>query len=449
MLNQSFKFAILGTLLSSAAFHPAAHAMSPQIDGAEIIAPQESGLELRAAQLSEVINGKVEAKDYFAQSFLNAISVAQIKILSEQLIAQYGAPQSSYIASKQNPQQALVNLEFENAIANVEMIIDPKNGDKIIGLLIKDVATKGDNIDKIKEDFSNLSGQYSYKVTLLDGHGDQYRDILSFNADDQFAIGSTFKLYILAELAAQVKEGKRKWSDIATINHPSFSSTATENWPKNAPVTLHTLASWMISLSDNGATDSLLHLLGREQVEKRVLKIGHSNPEIMLPFLSTVEAFGLKMSSNEKLRGEYLAANEMKQRQILNDNDDALTLDKFKAIEITGGPLFIDKIEWFASANDIVRLMEHLRLNGDDIVDDIMAINPGMSAGDSEKWQFVGYKGGSEPGVISQNYLLQSNSGKWFVVSGSWNDSEKEVEDSKFSALMFRLLNHVALLAEK
>src|SRR3546814_8402119 len=49
-----------------------------------------------------------------------------------------------------------------------------------------------------------------------------------------------------------------------------------------------------LSVSDNGATDTLIHLLGRDAIEARMRAAGHSDPSRNIPFLTTVEAFALK-----------------------------------------------------------------------------------------------------------------------------------------------------------
>ncbi|MBK9433491.1 MAG: hypothetical protein IPN50_14205 [Sphingomonadales bacterium] len=73
-----------------------------------------------------------------------------------------------------------------------------------------------------------------------------------------------------------------------------------------------------------------------------------------------------------------------------------------------------------------------------------MAINPGMGAAPRKDWKYIGYKGGSEPGVMSMSYLLRGKNGKWYVATGSWNDTEKEVDQGKFANLMERLTALVA-----
>jgi beta-lactamase class A len=198
----------------------------------------------------------------------------------------------------------------------------------------------------------------------------------------------------------------------------------------------------MISVSDNSATDTLLHKLGREAVERRLASIGHSNPDKTLPFLSTVEAFALK--ANPALRDRFLKSSEAAQRDLIEKEAKSLTLDKIDNEQLSKGPASIDSIEWFASPYDLLWLLNHIRAQKNDDMLSIMAINPGLSPNGAAKWRYVGYKGGSETGVISMSYLLQSKSGKWIVVSGSWNDVAKPVDDNKFAALMERLVTSVA-----
>ena len=66
------------------------------------------------------------------------------------------------------------------------------------------------------------------------------------------------------------------------------------DWPRGAPVTLHTLAALMISQSDNTATDMLLHPLGRENVERMMAAIGVAAPARNRPLLSTLELSAIK-----------------------------------------------------------------------------------------------------------------------------------------------------------
>lgn len=428
-------FSVAGCTTASAA-GPEPKLEIAKADAMEHLAP----LDQRIAQLDAVLKKKIPLEEYFAPAFLSAVPATQFTGILDSMIAQYGQP--LYVASDTHRSKtgATVQYAFERAVATVELDIIAAKPNQVIGLVITGFAASDDSLGKVEAELKALPGKSGFLIADLDDAGNA-KIRTAHNPDTQFAIGSTFKLYILAELANQVKTGERKWSDVAPLAHQSFSSAATRGWPKDSPATLHTLAGWMISVSDNSATDSLLFALGREAVERRLASIGHSDPDKTLPFLSTVEAFALK--ANPALRERFLKATESAQRDLLDKEAAALTLEKIDNDQLSKGPAAIDTIEWFASPNDLLWLMNHLKAQKNDEALAIMGINPGISPAAAKKWRYVGYKGGSEPGVISMSLLLQSSSGKWTVVTGSWNNTTADVDNSKFAGLMERLVAQV------
>lgn len=52
---------------------------------------------------------------------------------------------------------------------------------------------------------------------------------------------------------------------------------------------------------------------------------------------------------------------------------------------------------------------------------DILTINQVLPATVRSKWVFVGFKGGSQPGVVSFNFLLSGKDGGWYTVSFTAN----------------------------
>jgi beta-lactamase class A len=428
-------------LLSACATASAADPKEPKLKVATAEMIQTgSPLDQRIHQLDALMKKQMKLEDYFAPAFLDAVPPAQFTAILDSMIAQHGKPMYLVSSGPRGKTGATVQYAFERAIANIELDVMADAPNKVIGLLITGFDTPDDNLGKVANEIRALPGRTGFMVTELDELGNA-RLLETHNPDEQFAIGSTFKLYILAELANQVKAGERKWSDVAPLAHRSFSSPGTGKWPKDSPMTLHTLASFMISVSDNSATDSLLFTLGREAVERRLATIGHSDPDHTLPFLSTVEAFALK--ANPALRDRFLKSSEAAQRDLIEKEAAALALDKIDNAQLSKGPASIDNIEWFASPTDLLRLLNSIRAQKNDEMMAIMGINPGMSPAGAAKWRYIGYKGGSEPGVISMSFLLQAKSGKWYVVTGSWNDASKEVENSKFAALMERLVSAV------
>ena len=400
-----------------------------------------TSLDARIAQLPAVLSGTMPYADYFAPSFLAAVPEAQLKGLSDQLNAQYGKPLKILSVTRVGPTSATVQIEYEMAIATADISVEPAAPNKIVGLLIKGFETKGDTAAKIDADFASLPGAAGYLVEKVATDGTRTQ-IAGRNVTQQFAIGSTFKLYVLAELAAQVDTGRRKWSDVVPLTDISYSSSATQGWPRDTPVTLQTLATWMISVSDNAATDTLMRVLGREAIEKKIALIGHSNPERALPFLTTVEAFALK--TNPDLGDAFRAANEAKQRVLLLEKSADLTYEKINLGALGSGPVAIDSIEWFASPMDIATLLNNMRSTATKPLLDILSVNKGIGPASAAKWAYLGYKGGSEPGVISMSFLAKSKAGVYYSITGSWNNPAAAVDNAMFAQLMTRLLDSVA-----
>ena len=417
--------------------------LSPQFATAQTpdsaVPKGQTGLDRRAAQLVDLFAGKIAYFDYFDPHFQIAVPEAQFKAFSTGLIAQYGQPLAIDRTTTANDRSGTVLLRFERGVATVLLDVGPSADERVTGLRVTGVTMPDDSVDKVAGEIAKLPGQTGFLVAELDGS--TVRPLASASADRQFATGSTFKLYILDELAAQVAAGKRRWSDVVPLSHFSFSSVATANWPAKTPVTLQTLANWMISVSDNGAADTLIHLLGREAIEARMRSAGHSDPSRNVPLLTTVEAFALKGNNFNDLRPLFIKGDDAAQRKLIEHNKHHLTLANVDGVSFTAGPRFIDSLEWFASPNDIARLMVDLRARQSKTVLEAMAINNGVGPVAATDWTYLGYKGGSENGVLSMSLLGQRKSdGKWFVVTASWNNPDANLDTGPLVALVTRLL---------
>jgi hypothetical protein len=105
------------------------------------------------------------------------------------------------------------------------------------------------------------------------------------------------------------------------------------------------------------------------------------------------------------------------------------TIDRVPYSELTAAdaaawtePRDIDSVEWFASPTDICRLYASLAALAGSTPDlapvaSALEINNGdMNLGTSQ-WRSVWFKGGSEPGVLTLNYLATTRSGQTYLVS--------------------------------
>ena len=168
---------------------------------------------------------------------------------------------------------------------------------------------------------------------------------------------------------------------------------------------------------------------------------GHSAPSRNVPFLTTVEAFALKGNNFESERTAFITGDDAAQRKLIESNQSRLILANVDGVSFAGGPRYIDSLEWFASPNDVARLMIDLRDRNSPTAMSVMAINPGVNPGATKDWAWLGYKGGSELGVISMSLLGQRKSdGKWVFITASWNNPDAPVATETLVGLVTRLL---------
>ncbi|MER3487095.1 MAG: serine hydrolase, partial [Chloroflexota bacterium] len=179
--------------------------------------------------------------------------------------------------------------------------------------------------------------------------------------DLPLAIASSFKLYVLGELARQIASGEAQWDEPLTLRDAlkSLPSGNLLYWPDGSVLPLQYYAERMIAESDNTATDHLIHRLGRRNVEAMMVAMAHAEPERNRPLLLTREWFAIKLRLRPEDVRRYLAAGETEKRDMLRHEIDPLA-DTLWDGETWTGPYLIDTIEWFASASDLCRAMASL-----------------------------------------------------------------------------------------
>lgn len=350
------------------------------------------------------------AAEWFAQPFLDQIPVEQIEAFLDQVTAELGAFQ------RVEPEGDRYRVVFEDGV--VPTLVSLDEAGRIQGLRLLPVVTTAVDLDAAVQAFRDLQGTVSVLVTR-DGEA-----VASFEAGETLAVGSTFKLAVLAALRGGIASGELAWDDVVHLREGwrSLPTGILQDWPEGAAVTLETLASLMISRSDNTATDALVHIVGRNAIE--------GLPEVgvdTLPFLTTREAFVLKAPANDDLRESYLEGGLDERRAVL-ERTEARVLP---AGDVFGGEPLALEIEWFFSTEQLCELMsqvEDLRL---------MGINPGVA--NPSHWSDVAFKGGSEPGVLNLTTWLETAGGPAFCVSATWN-RDVALDEARFQGLYGGLL---------
>jgi beta-lactamase class A len=348
---------------------------------------------------------KIE-RQWFADDFLSKIPVPPEQVIRD-LQTNLGAFQ------RLQPEGEGYRLVFERGSLAALIVLDRRG--QITGLLFQDVRSNGIALPEAITQLKALPGQ----VTLLvaETTGGTSTDLAALNVDQPLAVGSAFKLAVLAALRQDIQANRRAWQDVVTLQtqDKSLPSGVLHTWYEGAWLTLQTLATLMISQSDNTATDVLIHRLGREPIEALTPR--------NRPFLTTRELFVLKASKNASLLQRYRQGTATQRRQLLPVLAQA-PLPGFT--ELSDRPLALD-VEWFFTPRELCQLMSQVA----DLP--LMSVNPGSV--NPQEWQRVAFKGGSEPGVLNLTTDLVSKQGKRYCVSATWNNLEAAVDEERFVAL--------------
>ena len=358
--------------------------------------------------LSRLFTAPEIQTSWFADSFLSQISLAQIEQILKGIVANLGGYQRVDSAGNQ------YILTFEQGTVPTRIVLNTSG--QITGLLFEPPQIAAMDLETLQTAFAELPGDASLLI-LKDGN-----EIAQFNADQPLAVGSAFKLLILQTLQQQIDAGDHSWEEILQLqaNYRSLPSGRLQDWPVGTPLTVQSLATMMISESDNTATDHLLALVGRHNVE--------SLTERNRPFLSTREAFILKDPQNQTLLNRYRQATERERRGILTAMADL----PLPAVTIfNGGPLALD-VEWFMSGRELCDAIATIA----DLPP--MHVNPGLA--NPADWQRIAFKGGSEPGVMNFTTALKDADNHNYCVAATWNNSER-IDELKFSSLYVSALS--------
>jgi Beta-lactamase enzyme family len=179
----------------------------------------------------------------------------------------------------------------------------------------------------------------------------------SIDPDTAAPFGSVLKLYVLHALAAAVASGKVGWDQPLTVTErlKSLPSGVLQYEPDGTQPSVLDAATKMIAISDNTATDMLINLGGRSEVEAALTAAGMANPSLNLPFLTTRETFVLMLEQWPSLANRYLTANEAGRRALLANTVDRLPLPDAADVEALSTRGNVVGLGWLASASDICR----------------------------------------------------------------------------------------------
>ncbi len=362
-----------------------------------------------------------EFEAHFAPSFLQLVSPDELVGGLAPILGQWtvGEDAGDAIARSGLIESADgLRLQFDIAV-------DPANG-LITDLLFRPASPLPDGpvtVESVDDAVGSIAAQAGY--ALFDTSSGSCEPIHELNADEPMAIGSEFKLWILIALAEQIEAGTISWSETVTLNEEVRANPDGDvaQRPNGTAIPVSDLAGLMISISDNTATDMLLDLVGREAVEDVMVRLGVSTAERNIPLVGAREMFLLKFDA---ANAGYADLTSDERRSYLDDTLAGQSFSQISESDIPPPPWDIDRLEWYATPDDIcktfVRLAEISTRAGMSPVAEALGTNPGTEI-DRSKWDTVWYKGGSEPGVFAMSWYLVDVDGNSVVATGALNDS--------------------------
>src|SRR5712691_2173051 len=150
--------------------------------------------------------------------------------------------------------------------------------------------------------------------------------LYSHSADEPIVTASLYKLAVLTEAERRVDNGELHYSDMITIepeditDDGSFEVAGTE-------LTLDAALEAMITISDNGAALALWHILGPENINATLVRVGIKNFHVFLDWnednVATPRAVGTLLTMLAKRQLVSAAASDRMlarlERQQIND----------------------------------------------------------------------------------------------------------------------------------
>ncbi|MBD7980726.1 serine hydrolase [Oerskovia merdavium] len=358
----------------------------------------------------------------FARSFLDQVPAAQLVPVLDQLRAdREWVPVSADVVDADEKQAALTIVGASGQYFTMQIGVDADSRIETLFFGPGDDPHRepAASWDELGERLDAVDAQSSLLVAqVLDNGTCQAVEEApgGTDPDEVLPLGSIFKLYVLGAVSQAVEAGTLTWDDELTVTDDvrSLPSGQLQDAPTGTVVTVREAAGLMISISDNTATDLLVQAVGRDVVERAQAELGHADPSLNTPFLTTRDAFTIAWGSPSQATG-WAAAGTAERRALL----DALPggpLDVDPAGVTT--PVWQDDVDWFATSSDLcaAHVWLHDRGEQDPVVREVLSVNPGIEV-DATAWPYVAFKGGSAPGVLAGSWLAEDAEGDTYVVT--------------------------------
>jgi hypothetical protein len=295
--------------------------------------------------------------------------------------------------------------------------------------------------------FLTLGDQSSVLIARIENN--RCSAIEQRNATTPRATASIFKTWVLGALAKAINDGEISEAQTVTlVASERVRNSALGNEPLGTVFPLSDIATEMMGVSDNTATDHLHQLVGRPRLEAILPVYNNANPGLLTPFLSVNEQFNLFSGVPLADAEAYASGTEAFQRNYVDT-----VLEPLGPVTgtLNNTSVYISS-SWQATPIDVCNAFAGiLRMNDRSrgfVLADRALSSQNAQPGLRNRWERVWYKGGSLNtgagfNVLTHSWLLQSDSRGTFAVIAMNNSTTPNIDQFASQSLTGRMLQLV------
>src|SRR5262245_14125643 len=313
MLAQLRRFSVLAALLVCWLACPPAlgqDEMQPEDEPDAVVEPPDTRAGLQLKWVLSVINGQPigDVAQRFTPRFMETFSAGEItKVLTTLRGEAFAGKEVVLIrldeATTQDSLSGIIRGKGMDRFLAVFLAIDEQTG-KIAGLQFNAAGytcSAGD-WNSFGGEMGRLVGGSSfgaYELVPKDAKEPKGKlelvPVYEYGWDKRLNIAGAVQLFVLEGVAERLRSGRSKWEDPITITdeHRSMPGSPTGDAPAGSTVSVRDAAARMIAQADTTATDHLMALLGRDDMEKGFAEVVRTTRPTF-PLLFTRELFALK-----------------------------------------------------------------------------------------------------------------------------------------------------------
>ncbi len=280
--------------------------------------------------------------------------------------------------------------------------------------------------------------------------------VIGRNADEQRAIGSVFKTWLVGGVAMGIRDGTLSPAESLAMTSSIIAPSGIINSePVGTTFPIADLATLMQGNSDNTATDMLLARVGRAPIETLVVEWGMPAPPAanpLLPFMGISQTFHLFRTFPLATAQNWLALTEAEQVDFLETQIIPRANNHGNLLHAS----LLTRVSWRASPLEICRAMGGLRFSTPGGSDSLRLVDRAMGAQAAlpnvrAEWDRVWYKGGSLASgagthVLVHTWLLEDAGRDPYVVVLVANSDGGGINAVNIQSVAGRILQLTAAL---